>query len=96
MSKKCALTVFCFEFVLTLETMASSDDFGKKILLLHQELVDAYKKRFMCENVHVATIKCSPIWKNMRKDFKTFFELKSQVNSQIESWKQEGKSASAG
>ena len=32
----------------------------------------------------------------MRKDFKTFPELKSQVHSQIEAWKQEAKSASAG
>ena len=32
----------------------------------------------------------------MRKDFKTFPELKSQVYSQIEAWKHETKSASAG
>ena len=76
--------------------MASLDDVGKKILQLHQELVNAYKKRFMCENGQVAVVKCSPIWKNMRKDFKTFPELKSQVHSQIEAWKQEAKSASAG
>ena len=76
--------------------MASSDDVGKKISQLHQELVNAYKKRFMCENGQVAVVKCSPIWKNMRKDFKTFPELKSQVHSQIEAWKQEAKSASAG
>ena len=76
--------------------MASSDDACKKISQLHQELVNAYKKRFMCENVQVSVLKCSPIWKNMRKDFKTFPELKSQVHSQIEAWKQEAKSASAG
>ena len=64
--------------------MASSDDVGKKISQLHQELVNAYKKRFMCENGQVAVVKCSPIWKNVRKDFKTFPELKSQVHSQIE------------
>ena len=76
--------------------MASSDDVGKKISQLHQELVNAYKKRFVCENGQVAAVKCSPIWKNMRKDLKTFPELKSQVHSQIEAWKQEPKSASAG
>ena len=32
----------------------------------------------MCENGQVAFVKYSPIWKNMRKDFKTFPELKSQ------------------
>ena len=50
----------------------------------------------MCENGQVAAVKCSPIWKNTRKDFKTFPELKSRVHSQIEAWKQEAKSASAG
>ena len=30
----------------------------------------------------------------MRKDFKTFPELKSEVHSEIEAWKQEAKSAS--
>ena len=76
--------------------MASSDDVGKKISQLHQELVNAYKKRFVCENGQVAAVKCSPIWKNMRKDFKTSPKLKSQVHSQIEAWKQEGKSTSNG
>ena len=55
--------------------MASLDDVSKKISQLHQELVNAYKKRFMCENGQVAVVKCSPIWKNIRKDFKTFPEL---------------------
>ena len=73
-----------------------SDDFSKKILQLHEELINAYKKRFMCESGQVAVVKCSPICKNMGKDFKTFPELKSQVHSQIEAWKQEVKSASAG
>ena len=76
--------------------MASSDDVAKKISQLHQEPINAYKKRFMCENGEVAVVKCSPIWKKMRKDFKTFPELISQVHSQIEAWKQERKSASAG
>ena len=30
-----------------------------------------------CEDGQVAVVKCSPIWKIMRKDFKTFPELKS-------------------
>ena len=55
--------------------MASLDDVSKKISQLHQELVNACKKRFMCENGQVAVVKCSPIWKNVRKDFKTFPEL---------------------
>ena len=76
--------------------MASSDDAGKKISQLHQELVNDYNKRFMSENGQVAVAKCSPILKNMRKDFKTFPELKPQIHSQIEAWKQEAKSASAG
>ena len=54
---------------------------GKKISQLRQELVNAYKKRFICENGQVAVVKCSPIWKNLKKDFKTFLELKSQVHS---------------
>ena len=58
--------------------IAYSDDVDKKISQLHQELVSAYKKIFMCENGQVAFVKYSPIWKNMRKDFKTFPELKSQ------------------
>ena len=54
---------------------ASSDEYGKKILMLHQELFNADKKRFMCENRHSAIVKSSPIWKNVRKDFRTFSEL---------------------
>ena len=76
--------------------MASSGDVGKKTSQLYQELVNAYKKRFMCKNRQVAVLKCSPMWKSMRKDFKTSPELKSQVHSQIEAWKQEAKSALAG
>ena len=64
----------------------SSDDVGKKISQLHQELLNAYKKRFMCENGQGVVVKCSPIRKNMRKDFKTLLELKSQVHSQIEAF----------
>ena len=76
--------------------MASSDDVGKKISQLHQELVNDYKKRFMRENGQIAVVKCSPTWKSIRKDFKTFPERKSQVHSQTEAWEQEAKSASTG
>ena len=35
------------------------------------------KKRFMPQNGQVAALRCSPIWKKMRKDFKTSeFKLK--------------------
>ena len=47
--------------------MLSSDDIGKKISQLHQELVNDYKKRFMCENGQIAVVKCSPTWKSIRK-----------------------------
>ena len=47
--------------------MASSDGVGKKISQLHQEQVDAYKKRFMCENEQVSVVKCSPISKIWEK-----------------------------
>ena len=59
--------------------MASVDDVSKVISQLHQESVNAYKKRCMCENGQVAVVKCSPIRKNMRNDFKTFPELKKKV-----------------
>ena len=41
--------------------MAPSDDVSKKISQLHQDLVNAYKERFMCENGQVAVVKSSPI-----------------------------------
>ena len=37
---------------------------------------DAYKKRFMPQNGQIAVLKCSPIWKKIRKSFKTLSELK--------------------
>ena len=49
--------------------MGSSD--GEGLSQLYLELVDAYKKRFMPQNGQVAVLKCSPIWKKMRKSFKT-------------------------
>ena len=71
--------------------MVSSNHISKKTSQLHQELINAFKKRFMCENGQIAVVKCYPIWKNMRKDFKTFPELNSQVHSQTEARKQERK-----
>ena len=55
-------------------TMGSSDDEGLSQLYLG--LVGAYKKRFMPQNRQVTVLKCFPIWKKMRKSFKTLPELK--------------------
>ena len=64
--------------------MGSSD--GEGLSQLYLELVDAYKKRFMPQNGQVAVLKCSPIWKKMRKSFKTSeFKLKFIP----EAWKRE-------
>ena len=54
--------------------MKFSDDEGLSQLYL--ELVDTYKKRFIPENGQVAALKCSSIWKKMRKGFKTLSQLK--------------------
>ena len=69
--------------------MAFSDDISKKISQLYQELVNAYKTRFMCENGQVPVVKCSPLWENMRKDFRTFPDLISSSfsNRSIEAGK---------
>ena len=56
-------------------TMGSSD--GEGLSQLYLELVDAYKKRFMPQNGQTAVLKCSPMWKNMRKSFKKLSELSS-------------------
>ena len=42
--------------------MAFSDDVDKKISQFHQELVNAYKKKLMCEDGQVTLVKCSPVW----------------------------------
>ena len=55
-------------------TMGSSD--GEGFSRLYFQLVDAYKKRFIPQNGQVAVLKCSPMWKKMRKIFKTLSELK--------------------
>ena len=54
--------------------MGSSD--GEGLSELYLKLVDAYKKRFMPQNGQAPVLKCSPIWKKMRKKFKTLCELK--------------------
>ena len=68
-------------------TMGSSD--GEGLSQLYLELVDAYKKRFIPQNGQVAILKCSPIWKKIRKSFKTLPKVKDQVHSQKEAWKRE-------
>ena len=64
-------------------TTYSPDELGQKISQLHQEFVTAYKERFSCENKHAAVIKCSPIWQKLRKEFKAFPQLKSQINQRL-------------
>ena len=49
--------------------MGSSYDEGLSQLYL--EPVGAYKKRFIPQNGQVAVLKCSPIYKKMRKSFQT-------------------------
>ena len=58
----------CFQYMLL-------KNVGKKISQLCQELVNAYKKRFICENGQVAVVRCSPIWKNLKKDLKHSLSL---------------------
>ena len=48
----------------------------------------------MAKNGQVAILKCSPIWKKMRKIFKTS-KRKAQVHSQKEAWKREAMAVSA-
>ena len=45
---------------------------GEGLSRLYLEHVDAYKKRFMHQNGQVVLLRYSPIWKKMRKNFKTF------------------------
>ena len=62
--------------------MGSSDDEGLSQLYL--QLVDGYKERFMLQNGQVALLKRSPIWKKMRKSFKTSeFKLKFIPNIKL-------------
>ena len=54
--------------------MGSSD--GQGLSQLYLELTDAGKKRFMPQDGQGTALKCSPIWKEMRKSCKILFELK--------------------
>ena len=65
--------------------MGSSD--GEGLSQQYLELVDAYKKRFMPQNGRVVVLKCSTIWKKMRKSFKTLSELKLKCIPKA--WKRE-------
>ena len=69
---------------------------GEGLSRLYLEHVDAYKKRFMHQNGQAVLLKYSPIWKKMRKSFKTLSELKVRVHSQEEAWKRETMAVSAG
>ena len=63
-------------------SMGSLDVEGlSQLYLLYLELVEAFKKKCMPQNGQVTVLKCSPIWKKMRKSFNTS-ELKAQVHSQ--------------
>ena len=66
-------------------TVGSSD--GEGLSQLYLELVDAYNKRIMPQNGQVAVLKYSPIWKKMRKSFKTLSELKLKLTPKA--WKRE-------
>ena len=68
---------------------------GEGLSQLYLKVVDAYKNRFMSQNGQAVVLKCSPIWKKMRKSFKTISEFKAQVLSQNESWKREAMPVSA-
>ena len=65
--------------------MGSSD--GEGLTQLYLELVDAYRKRFMPQNGQVAVLKCSPMWKKMKKSFKTLSEPRLKFTPKA--WKQE-------
>ena len=69
---------------------------GEGLSQLYLELLDAYQKRIMPQNGRVVVLKCFPIWKNTRKNFKTLSELKAQVQSQKEACKWEAMAVSAG
>ena len=45
---------------------------GEGLSQLYLELFDTCKKRFMSQKGQVTVLKCSPIWRKMRKGFKTF------------------------
>ena len=47
------------------------------------ELFDTYKKIFVSQNGQVVLLKWSPIWKKMRKNFKTLSELKVYLATKL-------------
>ena len=61
--------------------------YGEGLSQLYLGVVDAYKKRFVTQNGQVAVLKWSPIWKKMRKSFKTLSELKFKFIPKA--WKRE-------
>ena len=64
--------------------MGSSD--GEVLSQLYSELVDVFEKRIIPKNGQVIAYKCIPIWKKMRKNFKTSeFKLKFILKA----WKRE-------
>ena len=67
--------------------MGSSDGEGLSQLYLKLIRKDAYKKRFMPQNRQVTVLKCFPMWKKMRKSFKTLSELKLKFIPKA--WKRE-------
>ena len=48
---------------------------GEGLSQLYLELVDAYKKKCTPQNRQVASLKCSSIWKKMKKSFKTLSQV---------------------
>ena len=53
--------------------MGSSD--GEGLSQLYLKLVHAYNKRFMLQKGQAAVLKCSTIWKKMRRSFETLSDL---------------------
>ena len=68
-----SIQVSRFEISRYFLTTGSSD--GEGLSQLYLELVDAYKERFTPQSGQVAVLKYSPIWKKMRKSFKTLSGL---------------------
>ena len=61
--------------------MGSSD--GEGLSQLYLKFAGAYRKRLLPQNGQVAVLKCSTIWKKMRKSFKTLSELKLKFNAKL-------------
>ena len=65
--------------------MGSSD--GQGLSQLYLELTDAGKKRFMPQDGQGTALKCSPIWKEMRKVVKYYLNLSSSSSPKPENGK---------